>query len=154
HTCGRPRLDRNIYIEEGSEESGIGTIMIEGKDLSYADTYWLAERALRERFKEGVLWAGDRGYFDEDGFLVMSQSTTEILKVAARSVSAQHIELELRKADQTPKLVVVGVPHKRYGEVAACIYEQTGNPDLEKLLADRARLRLRSDEVPRHFIPR
>jgi hypothetical protein len=156
-TVGRPLAKREVTIVDARGRAlppgRTGEIVVR-VTMSPADGYFLATPGEAKRFADGVLRTGDRGHLDADGFLVLEERMAELLKVGGRTVSALHIEQLLSVLGVFADLAVVGVPHRRFGEVPALVF--TPSPDtpdlavLERLVARR----LRAEHAPRWFLAR
>jgi long-chain acyl-CoA synthetase len=156
-SVGRPLADREVTIVDrrgrALSPGRTGEILVRVA-ASPPDGYFLPTAAQARRFAGGVLRTGDRGHLDGDGFLVLDGRMAELLKVGGRTVSAPRIEQLLAGLGVFTELAVVGVPHRRLGEVPAVAY--TPSPDtpelaaLERLVARR----LRAEAAPRWFVAR
>ncbi len=156
-TVGRPLATREVTIVDARGRAlppgRTGEIVVRVTTLP-PDGYFLATPAEAKRFADGVLRTGDRGHLDADGFLVLEARTAELLKVGGRTVSALRIEHLLGALGVFADLAVVGVPHRRFGEVPAVAFTPSSDtPDLAALERLVAR-RLRAEEVPRWFLAR
>lgn len=160
-TVGRPAPGREVTIVDARGRAvppgRTGEIVVRVA-ATPADGYFLASAAVARRFTGGVLRTGDRGHFDGEGLLVLEERTAELLKVGGRTVSAPHIEQRLAALGVFSELAVVGVPHRRLGEVPAVAFTPSRRtPDLaalERLVAGLVADRLRAEEAPRWFVAR
>jgi hypothetical protein len=158
-SCGRVVPGRALSIVGESGEKlpcgVVGQIAVEVADCTSEDGYWRCGPSVSARFVDGRLHTNDRGYLDDQGHLVLTERTAEVIKVAGRAVSAPSIEATLRGVDQHLSLTVVGVPHPRYGEVPAVVFEQCDERGpSEQTLQRIAQQHLRSHELPRWFLAR
>jgi acyl-coenzyme A synthetase/AMP-(fatty) acid ligase len=130
HSCGQsvPGYAVSIEAEDGRRlpPGEVGEIVVRLPAWEASDGYRNAPADVQARFREGVLHTTDRGYLDPEGFLVFCERTAELIKVAGHSVSAPQLEARLCAAGDAPLLVAVGVPHPRYGQVPAVVYEAPG----------------------------
>jgi bile acid-coenzyme A ligase len=60
---------------------------------------------------------GDLGYFDEDGFLYLSDRRVDMFTVGGRNVYPAEIENALSEHPDVLSCLVVGVPHEDLGQV-------------------------------------
>jgi bile acid-coenzyme A ligase len=60
---------------------------------------------------------GDLGYFDEDGFLYLSDRRVDMFTVGGRNVYPAEIENALSAHPDVLSCLVVGVPHEDLGQV-------------------------------------
>jgi acyl-CoA synthetase (AMP-forming)/AMP-acid ligase II len=155
HTVGKPVKHARVLVVDHKGRKvpagHTGHVVIRVR-AEAADGYLLAGDRDDRRFRGGVLWTRDRGYFDPDGYLVLEGRVTELLKIGGRLVSGPQIEHALRGVDAFLAVAVVGVPHPHLGEVAAAVYVPAERPP-DDLAATIARV-LRADELPRWLIAR
>jgi acyl-CoA synthetase (AMP-forming)/AMP-acid ligase II len=155
HTVGKPvKHARVLVVDHKGRKLPAGTtghVVIRVR-AEAADGYLLASDRDDRRFRGGVLWTRDRGYFDPDGYLVLEGRVTELLKVGGRLVSGPQIEHALRGVDAFHAVAVVGVPHPHLGEIAAAVYvpAEKASADVVAAIAGA----VRADERPRWLIAR
>ena len=119
------------------------------------DGYLDAPPELGRRFDNGALWTGDRGAFDDHGFLVLGTRSAEILKVGGRSVGAARIEEVLAAHAGIAEVAVVGVPDRMLGEVPCAVFVPAAGCDARGLVDGGAgELELLPDERPRWLLAR
>jgi bile acid-coenzyme A ligase len=83
---------------------------------------------------------GDLGYFDEDGFLYLSDRRVDMFTVGGRNVYPAEIENALSAHPDVLSCLVVGVPHEDLGQVPyALVHAGTAldEPTLQEFLRDR-----------------
>lgn len=83
---------------------------------------------------------GDLGYFDEDGFLYLSDRRVDMFTVGGRNVYPAEIENALSAHPDVLSCLVVGVPHEDLGQVPYALV-QAGSaldePTVQAFLRDR-----------------
>ena len=105
-----------IAREDGSEAAtgevgeicGRGPIMMSG----YHRRPELTERTIRD----GWLISGDLGYLDEDGFLHLVDRKKDMIVSGGIKVYPSDIEAVVLAHPDVLEAVVIGVPHRRWGE--------------------------------------
>lgn len=84
-----------------------GEIVTRGENLFSG--YWKDEEATDEALKEGWLYTGDIGYFDEDGYIHITDRKKDIIVTAGgKNVTPQNIEILLKCYPGISQAVVVG----------------------------------------------
>lgn len=153
HTVGRAIGFRRLTVRDPDGRllppGQAGEVVIELPMWDACDGYLDAPPELARRFDNGTLWTGDRGSFDEFGFLVLGHRNAEILKVGGRSVGAPRIEEALAGAPGIAEVAVVGVPDRVLGEVPCAVYVPAGRAPVSL-----AGVTLRPDELPCWLLPR
>lgn len=142
-TVGRPLQRNEIVVTENSE------IKVRGPGL-FAGYVGGANPGPLDG--DGFYHTGDLGRFDEDGYLILSGRSDDIIKTSTgRRVAPASIEAELRSASGIDQAVILGAGRKCL--VALCTFTP-GHPH-EQALAGLAReLRARVARMSEHGRPR
>lgn len=74
---------------------------------------------------------GDLGYFDEDGFLYLSDRRVDMFTVGGRNVYPAEIENALSAHPEVLSCLVVGVPHEDLGQVPHALVHTAGGSALD-----------------------
>jgi bile acid-coenzyme A ligase len=90
---------------------------------------------------------GDLGYFDEDGFLYLSDRRVDMFTVGGRNVYPAEIENALSAHPDVLSCLVVGVPHEDLGQVPYAIV-QAGSALDEQGVQQFLRERIAGYKVP------
>jgi bile acid-coenzyme A ligase len=78
---------------------------------------------------------GDLGYFDEDGFLYLSDRRVDMFTVGGRNVYPAEIENALSAHPDVLSCLVVGVPHEDLGQVPYALVQAASGLDEQTLQA-------------------
>lgn len=98
---GPPLPECEIAIAEDGE------IVMRGDNLF--SRYWKDEAATDEALKEGWLYTGDVGYFDEEGYIHITDRKKDIIVTSGgKNVTPQNIEVLLKCYPGISQAVVVG----------------------------------------------
>jgi bile acid-coenzyme A ligase len=91
---------------------------------------------------------GDLGYFDEDGYLYLSDRRVDMFTVGGKNTYPAEIENALCGHPQVLSCLVVGVPHEDLGQVPHALVQADGDLD-ETGVQAFLRERLETHKVPR-----
>jgi acyl-CoA synthetase (AMP-forming)/AMP-acid ligase II len=110
----------------------------------------------RERFEifttDGWYPTGDRGWFDDEGFLHFTGRGNAMIKTAGSNVSPEEVEATIRGLPGVSDVFVLGLPHPVRGEeVAAAVVLKPSSMLEEGDVVSHARSELASYKVPRHI---
>ena len=98
----------------------------------------------------GWLRTGDRGFFREDGNLVLTGRSKELFKSRGELVSPKEIEEVITTHPDVREAYVIGMPDDRYGECGCAwlVAAGTDEPDMQALVAYLV------ERLPRYKLPR
>jgi acyl-CoA synthetase (AMP-forming)/AMP-acid ligase II len=110
----------------------------------------------RERFEtftsDGWYPTGDRGWFDDGGFLHFTGRGNAMIKTSGSNVSPEEVESTLREFLGVNDAIVLGLAHPVRGEeVGAVVVLGHGCAVAQDELEAHARAELATYKVPRHF---
>jgi long-chain acyl-CoA synthetase len=165
HTVGPPMLNTKVKIAADGEILASGDLIMQG--------YWRNEKATQETICDGWVHTGDIGYFDEDGYLVITDRKKDIIvNSGGDNIAPQRIEGLLTMApeieqatvygDKKPHIVALLVPNNVWLQEWAkanakptSLDKLSGDPDLIKALrpiVDAVNSNLSNIEKIRRFI--
>lgn len=79
---------------------------------------------------DGWLHSGDRGHFDEDGFLYVMDRLVEILKYLDHQISPSEMEAAILKHPDVTAVCVVGIPDALFTDLPAAVVLQNRTGDV------------------------
>ena len=141
-----------IVDRETGEDCAVGKqgeIVARGPNMLAG--YYNAPDKNAEAIRDGWLYTGDIGSFDEHGQIMFHGRTKDMLKVGGENVAAVEIEAVLQSHPAVKLAQVVGIPHQRYVEIPAAFVELA-----EGAAADESELIAHCDgklarfKIPRH----
>jgi feruloyl-CoA synthase len=91
--------------------------------------YFKNPQATAETLRDGWVYTGDIGFWDEDGFLWIVDRKKDVIISGGVNIYPKEIELELERHPAVQEVAVVGVPHPEWGEtVKAYLVLKPGVP--------------------------
>jgi acyl-CoA synthetase (AMP-forming)/AMP-acid ligase II len=154
-SIGRPLEDVEVRIvdEDGNPaaQGEVGEIVASGSRLMKG--YWHKESATAETIRNGWLYTGDLGYFDEDGYIFLAGRAKDFIKRGGEMVSPQEVEQVLQSHPAIDEAAVIGVPDVDWGErVRAVVVLKEGQTATEVELSEYCRERLSSFKKPESVV--
>ncbi len=98
---------------------GVGELCVKGPGVMTC--YYRDEKATAETLKDGWLFTGDMAQEDEDGFIFLVDRKKDVIISGGENLYPVQIEDFLRSHPAIKDVAVIGLPHKRLGEIAAAI---------------------------------
>lgn len=112
---GKPMPGTEVKIAD-PDEDGIGEIICKGPSVMMG--YYDNPEATEEVLKDGWLYTGDLGYFDEDGFLYLTgRKKTVIVTKGGKNIYPEEIETVVMEDERVQEVLVHGVKDERVGNV-------------------------------------
>ena len=136
----------------------VGEIVVAGDVVMKG--YWRNPEATAKALRDGWLYTGDMGAFDEDGFLTLKDRSKDVIIAGGSNIYPREVEEVLLQHPDVVEVSVVGRPHPEWGEeVVAFVVvrpESGVTPDeLDKLCLDRiARFKRPKDYVFVESLPK
>ena len=103
------------------EKGDVGELAVKGPGVM--ECYFNDEKATNEVLSDGWLFTGDMAKEDEDGFIYLVDRKKDVIISGGENIYPVQIEDFLRSCDAIKDVAVIGLPHKRLGEITAAIIE-------------------------------
>jgi long-chain acyl-CoA synthetase len=142
-SVGPTRTDVEVrVVDDAGLEVTVGEV---GEIICRGDVvmkgYWNNPEATAATLKDGWLYTGDMGAFDEDGFLTLKDRSKDMIISGGTNVYPREVEEVLLKHPGVIEASVVGKPHPEWGEeiVAFVVKRETAGVDerdLDQLCLD------------------
>jgi long-chain acyl-CoA synthetase len=152
---GHPRFEARL-ASVGVARTGVEVRIVDeqGRDLAPGEVgeiicrsdvtmtgYWNNPEATRKAIRDGWLWTGDMGTFDEDGFLTLKDRSKDVIISGGSNIYPREVEEVLLLHPDVLETSVVGAPHADWGEeVVAFVVPKPGRtldePALDALCLD------------------
>ena len=104
-------------VDEAGTQVPVGEV---GEIVCKGDTvmsgYWKNPEATARSLRDGWLWTGDVGAFDEEGFLTLKDRSKDMIISGGSNIYPREIEDVLNLHPAVAECSVVGRPHPEWGE--------------------------------------
>ena len=117
------------------KQGQVGELCVKGDGVMKC--YYKDPKATQETLSpDGWLYTGDMAMQDPDGFIYLVDRKKDVIITGGENIYPVQIEDFLRQRDDIKDVAVIGLPHKRLGEIVAAIVElKPGcNTSIEELL--------------------
>jgi acyl-CoA synthetase (AMP-forming)/AMP-acid ligase II len=149
-SVGVPMMGYEVTIRDDSglpvANGDVGEIACRGPGSM--TKYW--NRSMESTVKDGWLYTGDIGRFDDRGFLHLLDRRNNMIVTGGENVYPAEVESALADADGLDDVVVMGVPDATWGELVAAVF--VGTASVVGLIAHLCD-RLATYKVPRVWLP-
>jgi acyl-CoA synthetase (AMP-forming)/AMP-acid ligase II len=150
-SIGTPLDDVEVRIVDEDDvpvaQGDVGEIVARGSRLMKG--YWRMAEATAETIRDGWLYTGDLGYFDEDGYIYLAGRARDFIKRGGEMVSPEEVERVLETHPAVDEVAVVGVPDADWGErVQAVVVLKAGQSATGDEIIEHCRQRLASFKKP------
>jgi fatty-acyl-CoA synthase len=116
--AGLPNFFTDLWIQnEMGEKLGPGEVgQIVARGPNVMKEYWDMPMGTSNTIVDDVLYTGDLGYLDEDGYLYVVDRVKDMYRSGAENVYPAEVEGVLANHPKIEKVAVIGVPDKKWGE--------------------------------------
>jgi len=139
-------------IDDGGEEipqGEVGEILIKGSNVFKG--YWRNPGGTAESLREGWLYTGDLGRFDEEGYLYVVDRKKEMVIRGGENIYCIEVENVLYQHPKVVEAAVTGVPDSILGEVVkAVLVLKPGQQVTENEIQEFCKKFLADYKVPRY----
>lgn len=140
--------DAGTIVPPGDER--VGEAMYRSPALMAG--YYKKEADTREAFRDGWFHGGDAFRWGEENQRILADRIKDIVKTGGENVTCIRVEAAISTHPAVLKAVVVGLPHKRWGEaVTAFVVLKPGQSVAVEELHSAARSKLAPFEVPKEI---
>jgi long-chain acyl-CoA synthetase len=88
--------------------------------------YWNNPDATASAIRDGWLWTGDVGAFDEDGFLTLKDRSKDLIVSGGSNIYPREVEEALLAHPGVAEACVIGRPDREWGEVVVAFIVARG----------------------------
>lgn len=149
-SVGNPLMFAELSVVDDSgvplEAGQTGELVVSGPMVTPG---YLDEETTAERFDNGGLRTGDRGYRDEAGRVYVVGRTDEMIVTGGENVDPSEVEGVLRSHSAVADAVIVGLPDDEWGErVGALVVGHDDTSVTADTLREHCRGRLAGYKIP------
>lgn len=141
-TVGIPMINDTIEIVNKDEE-GIGEIRVKGPNIMLG--YYEMQEQTEKVLKDGWFYTGDLGYFDEEGYLIITGRIKDMIVLKnGKKVFPEELESLINGLDIVEESMVFGMPDKNSIKLSVKIvynkevvkekYSDTSKEELHKII--------------------
>lgn len=144
-----PQTEIRIVDEFGESlpQGQVGEIVVKGPQVMKG--YLRNEEATHQAIKDGWMYSGDLGKFDEEGLLYIVDRKKDMIIRGGENVYPVEVEEVLYQIPELMESAVVGVPHEIYGEVPkAYVVPKAGQAISEEAIKAYCATQLAKYKVP------
>ena len=153
-SVGKPLPGVTVTIR--NEEGGlcplgeVGEICIEGPNVMLG--YLNDPEATAKKIRNGVLYTGDKGFFDADSYLYISGRADEMIKVGGEKIYPVELENAIERIEGVEEVAIIALPDERHGlRLHAFVQRKPGAQLDEATLRAACREVLEPFKIPRTF---
>lgn len=122
-SSGKPVINFELRIvdEEGKDVpcGEVGEIIL--KSESVMKGYWKLEEETKKKLRNGWLYTGDLGRFDEDGYVYIIERKDDMIISGGVNIYPREVEEVIYMHPKVSEVSVVGVPDEHWGEIVKAI---------------------------------
>lgn len=146
-----PETDVKLVDDDGKDVTWSGQpgeILVRGPQVMQG--YYNRPDETAKVLKDGWLYTGDIGVFDEDGFAKIVDRKKDMILVSGFNVYPNEVEDVIAKHPKVLEVAAVGVPDTHSGEVVKVFIVKKDASLTEKEVIDFARQSLTNYKIPKH----
>lgn len=122
-SAGRPVISYEIRVVDGEgKDVSVGEVgEIIGRSEAMMKRYWRLPKESSKKLRDGWLYTGDLGKFDEDGYLYIVDRKDDMIISGGVNIYPREIEEVLYQHPSVLEASVIGVPDDYWGEAVKAI---------------------------------
>jgi acyl-CoA synthetase (AMP-forming)/AMP-acid ligase II len=153
-SAGRPTVVNDVRIvDEHDQDCPVrmsGEVVVRGPHTMLG--YWNKPEETAAALRDGWVYTGDAGYFDEQGYLFIVDRVKDMVVSGGENIFTTEVENALISHEAVQDVAVIGVPHSEWGEaVHAIVIAHSGKNVSEEVLIAHCRERIAGYKVPKSF---
>lgn len=153
-SAGRPTPVSDIrVVNDDGDDCALGEsgeVAVRGPHAMLG--YWNKPEETAKALKDGWVYTGDAGLFDEDGYLYIVDRLKDMVVSGGENVFTTEVENALIRHDAVKDVAVIGIPHPEWGEaVHAIVIFHPGASATEDELISHCRDSIAGYKIPRSF---
>ncbi len=153
-SVGKPLPNLQVTIRDDKDATlganDIGEVCVEGTSVMLG--YHNDADATGRKISNGVLHTGDKGYFDQDGYLHLVGRADDLVKVSGEKVYPAEVETAIENIQGVEEAAVIALPDEKHGaRLYAFVELKAGSTMNDASLRAACREILEPYKVPRNF---
>ncbi|MCP4690310.1 MAG: long-chain-fatty-acid--CoA ligase [Desulfobacterales bacterium] len=152
-SAGKPYFNVDIRIVDTQDRDVPpgqgGEILVRGRNMMLG--YWNRPEETERTIRDGWLYTGDLGRFDDDGYLYVIDRIKDMIISGGENVYPVEIEKVLLEIPEVDDVAVIGVPDEKWGETPKAFVVVYGGASLSsEAIVRHCRSKLAGYKVPKH----
>ncbi|HUV59024.1 MAG TPA: long-chain-fatty-acid--CoA ligase [Desulfatiglandales bacterium] len=131
-SLGRPMMgvDVRIVDEKGEDcpPGNPGEIIGRGENIMKG--YWKLTEETQKTIKNGWLYTGDVGYWDEYGYIYLADRKKDMIISGGENIYSREVEEVINELEDVVEVAVIGVPDDIWGEAVKAIIVKSYDSEL------------------------
>jgi fatty-acyl-CoA synthase len=111
--CPRARFDSGGLLVNGDEAIGE---LVNTEAVAEFEGYWKHESAGAQRTRAGIIWMGDQGYRDADGYFYFAGRDSDSMRIDGENIASAQVEQVLARHPNVVLAAVYPVPDFDLGD--------------------------------------
>jgi len=111
-SCGHPHIGVHVRIvnekDEDVEPGVVGEIIVKSKAVP--TEWWRKPKESKETFKDGWVYTGDMGYYDERGYIYIVDRKKDMIVSGGENIFPREVEEVLYQHPAVHEAAVFGIP--------------------------------------------
>ncbi len=125
-----------------------GEIVVRGPHTMLG--YWNKPEETRNALRDGWVYTGDAGYFDDEGYLYIVDRVKDMVVTGGENVFTTEVENAVISHEAVQDVAVIGIPHAEWGEaVHAIVVLHAGQSVTEEDLIEHCRAQIAGYKLPK-----
>lgn len=154
-SSGVPHFFTDVRVVDDKGESVppgvIGEIIVKGPNV--IKEYWRRPESTASTIIDGWFHSGDLGYFDEDGYLFISDRLKDMIISGGENIYSAEVEGVIMQITSISGVALVGVPDEKWGEVPVAFATVAPGHTVEAQdVIDHLQGRLAKYKIPKRVI--
>jgi long-chain acyl-CoA synthetase len=153
-SVGKPLPNLKVTIRDENDTklpSGeIGEVCVEGTSVMLG--YFNDPASTSRKIRNGILYTGDKGFLDAEGYLHLVGRADDLVKVSGEKVYPAEVETAIENIEGVDEVAVVAFPDEKHGSrLHAFVQLKPGTELNDTALRAACREMLEPYKVPRSF---
>ena len=131
-SLGRPMYGVDVRIVDDSNNDCppgvVGEIIGRGDNIM--KHYWKLPEETESTLKDGWLYTGDMGYWDEFGYIFMKDRKKDLIISGGENIAPKEVEDVIKEIEGINDVAVIGVPDEKWGEAVKAIAVKNAGVEL------------------------